>query len=106
MEKYLDDYLRLKVDWVIEDFGRKDYSNVEDSEFELILSDVNITGSFIEAKYTDIAAVIINRAKLQRLFLTFSIICGEREIHSGLQEAITLIFSWNMINNVMSRLCI
>ena len=52
MEKYLDDYLRLKVDWSIEDFGRKAYPDVDDAEFGLVLSDVDITDSFIEAKYT------------------------------------------------------
>ena len=52
MEKYLDDYLRLKVDWSIEDFGRKAYPDVEDAEFGLVLLDVEITDSFIEAKYT------------------------------------------------------
>ena len=52
MEKYLDDYLRLKVDWSIEDFGRKAYPDVDDAKFGLILSDVDITDSFIEAKYT------------------------------------------------------
>jgi len=52
MEQYLDDYLRLKVPWSIEDFGRKAYPDVDDAEFGLILSDVNICDSFIEAKYT------------------------------------------------------
>ena len=52
MEKYLDDYLRLKVAWSIEDFGRKLYPEVDDAEFGLILSDVNISEEFVEAKYT------------------------------------------------------
>ena len=37
MEQYLDDYLRLKVDWSIEDFGRKNYPDCDDSEYGLIL---------------------------------------------------------------------
>lgn len=52
MEKYLDEYLRMKVDWSIEDFGRKAYPDVDDAEFGLILSDANINKEFVEAKYT------------------------------------------------------
>ena len=52
MEKYLDDYLTLKVDWSFDDFGRKYYPDAEEEEFGLILSGTNITDSFAEATYT------------------------------------------------------
>lgn len=52
MEQYLNDYLRLKVDWSIEDFGRKNYPNCEDKEYGLVLKCSEICEDKITAKYT------------------------------------------------------
>ena len=51
MEKYLDDYLTLKVDWSIEDFGRKDYPDVDDKEYGIILAHTEISEECVCVKY-------------------------------------------------------
>lgn len=72
MEKYLDDYLTLKVDWSIEDFGRKNYPDIEDEEYGLILSETKITKEVVSAGYSVPEESVREYGNAQKIIITAS----------------------------------